>query len=299
MDSIVHTLCQYQSPGGAFGSTVHLPFGKEPDDNCFATALVLRELAPLLGVDDRQGAEGLAGACRRAAGYLMRNRYPVYPNLYSFYPHRRHPYWMDNALYADADDTSIIALELVRLGYKPADTLDYIADTYLQKYRATGEFARHLTAPWHHEGVFLTWLTTADLVNPIDCCVNANVVALLAAAGLTKQGGYAEATGMINSAVAWAGDHPVRLREITPYYPHPLELYRAVEHAVDSGAGELAPARDTLAAIPWLFDALNSERPVPICSSVDGGTFWIADAVHTARRLKHSMIAGELGLCQG
>lgn len=297
MNDLVRKICQQQSPGGGFISTVHLPFGKEEESNCFVTALVLRELSSLKRLKNWKMPEILKDACRRASGYLIRSRYPVYPNLYSFYPHRSHPFWMTNALYADADDTCIIALELVRYGYKPADTLSFIADKYLQKYRAAGNFSGHLTECWHRDGVFLTWFTAADFPNPIDCCVNANVLALLASAGLKKQPGYIEATNMINDAVGWAGDNPLRLREITPYYPHPVEFYWAVEHAVNSGVDELLPALESLSAIPWIFDKPNDNSSTRLCASLDDNFWWSAEVVHFARELKEMLVGEQLILC--
>lgn len=297
MDNLVRKICRQQSPGGGFISTVHLPFGKEEESNCFVTALVLRELSALRRLPGWEMPEMLEDACRRAAGYLIRSRYPVYPNLYSFYPYRRHPFWMKNPLYADADDTCIIALELVRHGYKPADTLFSIADKYLQKYRATGDFSGHLTAPWHRDGAFLTWFTTADFPNPIDCCVNANVLALLASAGLKNRPGYLEACNMIDEAVVWAGKNPFRLREITPYYPHPVEFYRAVEHSVRSGVDELRPALDGLSAIPRIFDKPRADSTTPVCASLDDNFSWFAEVVHVARELKQMLLGEQLILC--
>jgi hypothetical protein len=170
-------------------------------------------------------------------------------------------------------------------------------DKYLRKYRAAGDFSGHLTAPWHREGVFLTWFTTADLPNPIDCCVNANVLALLASAGLKNQPGYREAAGMINEAVGWAADDPFRLREITPYYPHPVEFYWALDHAVNSGVDELLPALNGLSAISWIFDKPAAGSSTPVCASLDDNFSWSAEVVHFARELKQMLIGEQLTLC--
>lgn len=277
MTEAVAALCRLQAPGGAFLSTVELPWGAMEDRNCFVTGLVLRETAGLSGFPE------LDEARRRACGYLLRSKYPVYPYLWSFYPQRAHPPFMRQALYADADDTCVIALELVRAGHLPAEALRFIAEEYLSRYRATGDLIHHRRDPWQPEGVFLTWFTTAPVENPIDCCVNTNVVAMLAAAGLTDQEGYSAACAMINRAAAETAAHPERGREFTPYYPSLAEWYHALVHAVESGATDLLPAMDALRAAPAVQAELDRVRP--LCSDVGGSIRWTAEALILARRL--------------
>ena len=274
-----------QSPGGTFLSTVHLPSGEVEDTNCFITALVLRELSQLRYASSWQQTAELEDASRRALGYLMRSVYPVSPHAYSFYPHQYHPFWMDTTLFADADDTAVIALELVRYGKRDPEIFTYIAENYLRIYRASGT---HLYAPWQREGVYLTWFTTADIDNPIDCCVNTNVVAMLAVAGLQDTPGYKEACAMINDAAAWAGADHERLRQLTPYYPHPIEWYYALDHAVKSGAEALRPARDVLASASWLDQSIDTQHPV--CSSLDGDIVWTSDVLHHVRQFKLELL---------
>ena len=304
MHELIQEICAQQSPGGTFLSKVHLASGDVEDLNCFVSALVLRELSRLQREVAWSAPPELQNAGRRALGFLMRSKYPVYPHLYSFYPRHKHPLWMGPALYADADDTSIIALELVRYQKRPPEILSYIAERYLMKYRAMGDLAHHLTEPWHREGVFLTWFTTADLPNPIDCCVNANVMALLAVGDLKATPGYAEAGALINEAVAWAGHDRRRLRQLTPYYPHPIELYHAVDHAVASGVHELVSARDALAGVPCIETCIEEPiveadgpvepvEPHRVCSSVDGEIYWTAEVLGQVRELKRSIMGGE------
>lgn len=284
MDDRIDALCHLQAPGGAFLSTVQLAHGPMEDRNCFVTGLVLRETAGI------ESSPALDEARRRACGYLLRSKYPVYPHLWSFYPHRAHPPFMRQALYADADDTCVIALELVRAGHLPREALRYIAEEYLTFYRATGDLKHHRLAPWQPEGVFLTWFTTAAVENPIDCCVNTNVVGMLAAAGLTDHQGYSPACAMINGAAAEAAAHPERGREFTPYYPSLAEWYHALVHAVASGASALLPAREALRAAPAVQAELD--RVTPLCSDVGGSIRWTAEVLWLARRLRKDLIGG-------
>lgn len=280
---LVASICARQSPGGAFLSSVHTSYGEVEDLNCFVTGLVLRELA---GVP---ATLALAEAQRRAYAFLLRSKYPVYRYSFGFYPVQFPPFWLRTALYPDADDTAVIGLELVRAGHWPAEALPYIAENYLRKYRATGSLRHHLTEDWHLEGVFLTWFTTAPGANPIDCCVNANVVALLAWAGLQATPGYAAACAMLNAAAAEAAAQPHRAPEFTPYYPHPAEWARALHHAVAAGAHELCPALAAVRGLPQLADPGGPGRALPtspLCSDATGTIWWKADVVALARRLR-------------
>ena len=209
-DTLVAAICARQSPGGVFLSTVRLPYGEVEDKNCFVTGLVLRELAHV------PATPALAEAKRKAYAFLLRSKYPVYPYSFAFYPQQFPPFWLRTALYPDADDTAVIALELVRAGYWPAEALPYIAENYLLKYRATGPLRHQLAHSWQPEGVFLTWFTTANVANPIDCCANTNVVAMMAWAGLQATAGYPEACAMINEAAALVADAPQRTAHFTP-----------------------------------------------------------------------------------
>lgn len=278
MNEIVEAICALQSPGGAFLSKVRLPFGDTEDRNCFVTGLVIRETSSV------HGYPALDEARRQAFAFLMRSKYPVYPYLFSFYPHHAHPFWMRNALYADADDTSIIALELARAGLFPAEALAYLAENFFLKYRATGDFRHHLTQDWQREGVFLTWFSSSDMANPIDCCVNTNVVALLASANLTGLDGYAAACDMINAAAKESAIEPLRSREFAPHYPHPVEWYYALEHAVNAGASALIPALESLRDAPLVKQDLLSESP--LCSDAEGKIVWTAKVLTLARQLR-------------
>lgn len=283
MDDLVQAIRAHQSPGGAFLSLVRLPFGDVEDRNCFVTALVLRELVPITGnavLDD---------AKRQAFAFLLRSKYPSYRHLFSFYPHRSHPFWMTNALYADADDTSVILLETVRAGHTAADALSYAAGQYFLTYRAVGDLRRHLTQDWQRDGVFLTWLTSADVENPIDCCVNTNVVGMLAAARLSDLDGYAAACSMINDCAEQTARRPALSREFTPFYPHPVEWYYALRHAVDAGAHELAPAQDHLGTLDSVQSAIGTTTP--LCSDTAGNIVWTAEVLTLARQLRAQMVS--------
>ncbi|MCC3158260.1 hypothetical protein LJ737_13510 [Hymenobacter sp. 15J16-1T3B] len=280
-EALITAIRRQMSPGGAFLSTVRTSYGEVEDRNCFVSGLVLRELAGLPTHPELDEARRLATA------FLLRSAYPqIYPYCFAFWPPQYPPFWLRTALYADADDTCVIGLELVRAGHWPAEALEYIADNYLQPHRATGALRHHLRHEWQPEGVFLTWFTTADAPNPIDCCVNTNAVALLARAGLKAAPGYAEACTMINTAAHLLARHPQQVQHFTPYYPHPGEWLHALRHAVAAGADELQPALAAVAGLPQLAAATGPEIPAPLCSDVSGDIVWTAPVLGLARELR-------------
>jgi len=279
-EGLASRLAALQSPGGTFLSRVSLPWGEVEDRNCFVTALVVRELHGIAGLDV------VTEARRQALAYLLRSGYPVYRDLYSFYPLRSHPFWMRSALYPDADDTAVINLELARAGLTSTAALAGVAERYLLRYRATGELGRYHDRPWHREGAFLTWLTTAPVANPIDCCVNTNVIALLAVAGLRGEQGYTAACEMINDAARRVPRSAGYSRRFTPFYPGPGEWRRALRHAVDVGAAELAPALEALEAVP-------DPSPRAVCCDVTGTVVWRSEALALARQLRARALGGE------
>jgi len=281
MADLAAAICALQSPGGCFLSSVRLPWGAVEDRNCFVTGLVLRELA---GASDPR----LDEARRRASAFLLRGRHPGHPCLFSFYPHRAHPFWMRRALYPDADDTAVVVRELVRAGHCPPRALDQAAERFA-RHRATGVRARRPDRRWRRPGVFLTWLTTADVPNPVDCCVNTNVLALLAAAGRTGADGYAAACAMVCDAAELAAARPGWSREFTPYYPDPREWCHALEHAVAAGAREVAPALEALRS----RRAADPPGPALLCCDEPGAIVWTAEVLALARRLAAPAGRGE------
>jgi hypothetical protein len=132
--------------------------------------------------------------------------------------------------------------------------------------------------------VFLTWLDTDDGRTTVDCCANANVVALLAFIGLTEAPGYAAACRMIEDGIRWAGDDWKRARVLTPYYPHPGELRYAVEHAIQCGSRALAEAGFLLQRAEWA--QIHPCPWSPICGSAYGGVFWTSPVLQAVRRFQ-------------
>ncbi len=184
----------------------------------------------------------------------------------------------------DADDTSIIALELLRHGVIDRSFVLKNTCTILKEFRL-----RNISPPapeWLRPGVFLTWLSGHEHRNIVDCCVNANVVALFAYAGITHWNGYREACEMIDDGIRWAGDSLQRARFLTPFYPHPIELFYALRYAITQGAIQLVPALQKLTQASWAAEDINTAKYRPICSSAYGGVVWSSSILQKIRLLE-------------
>jgi hypothetical protein len=281
-----------QAPSGAFCCTIVYADHKEQDGNGFATALVLRGLRRL------GHSPGLDGTRRRALDFLERCADPEIPGAYGFWPIAERPPWAQG-IPADSDDTAVLALELYRHERR---TLRQTRDTVYEVLvpRLLTHFDRS-GPPWIRPLTFPTWLSRdgARRANPVDCCVNANVLALMAVCGLQHLPGYDESCAMIAAALAWAAapekgledvarQRTLRLRTLTPYYPDPAAFLTAVTHAVACGVDALQPALERLR------DLCVQARPPAaargaLCSNAYGGYIWrcraldLVAAVQTAR----------------
>lgn len=266
-----------QSPTGAFKSTISGDIGPCLDWNGFMTALVIRTLGrvPI----NAQPIDSIQLGLK----FLYQCESSTYPGAFGFWPPGQNNPRVAS-LPEDADDTAVIALELAKWGYLTCKDLVNIACKALIPHRL--HYRKQLSPSWIRSGVFLTWLRQTDVANVIDCCVNANVVALLAYANLHHLPGYREACEMIEAGIRWAGNDLKRAKTLTPFYPHPVELTEAVQHAVTCGAKELIPSLTHLQSFPWALpqtsQMLTLERP--ICSSAYGSTLWRCEVLQRVRQ---------------
>lgn len=256
-----------QSPDGAFRSYLHWDVAPIVDWNCFTTALALRH-----------GARFLSPAAReKALTFLLRCRHS--DGAFGFWPPGGQPSLIRDILPSDCDDSAITAIELARGGrWVRRDLRQLVLDVLVRRRLL------HFDAPappWLRRGVFLTWLSP-DSRNPlVDCCANVNVAALLAFADMTHVPGYAAVCEMVEAGLIWAGDDKARARALTPYYPEPVELRYALEHAVRCGAHALEESSRRIRRAPWAH--LDPRPDAPLCGSAYGGVFWTAPVVQFMR----------------
>jgi hypothetical protein len=273
ISKFVKRLKAWQSSEGAFWSVIVFRDRKEIDWNGFVTALVLRELRRSSPDPELRHLQ------ERSLDFLEQCASNSFSGVFSFWPCASYPKWASQVP-GDIDDTALMSLELFRYGrLRQQDLLRIICKILIpQRIRQDTE----LKPPWIVPGAFLTWISVnSQHSNIVDCCVNANVVALMASVGATHLPGYKEACMMIEAGLQWAGDSPLRLRSLTPFYPNLQEFYLAVKHAVECGACLLQPSLDRLFALThndW------ASTDLPICSSAYHATMWYCPAISEVRQ---------------
>ncbi len=233
-------------------SVVRWPDGRwVRDDNGFVTALAVRE--------------------RRLAGHpvpgewldeLDRCRRP--DGSYGFWPVGAAPDWAPE-LPSDSDDTAVMLLELVLAGRVGREEARRVACRTVGSQR----LRRVLDPgpPWLRRGMFTTWHRRRDL-DLVDLTAVANVLALLHALGLRRIPGVEESLAALGAAVAWAGSSVPRWESLSPFYPEPDELARALAHATACGAPGLADGARAAREVCARRD------PDVVCSMAYGPPTW-------------------------
>jgi hypothetical protein len=269
--ALVEHLRGWQTASGAFTSRIVFREHVEDDANGFVTALVLRHLPALPELDALR---------QRALDFLERCESTVLPGAFGFWPMSERPAWAGRVP-TDIDDTAIMNLELARHGRRSRQEVQRVV--YERLMPSLLSEVVQPAPPWITPLVFPTWLAEgSDRQNPVDCCVNANVVALMRWCGLTALPGYPEACAMIDAALTWAGDDMLRLSTLTPYYPHPQELLYALSHAVACGVKELEQAHARLSTLMARHPVSPRLQGV-VCGNAYSGPYWVCPALEMAR----------------
>ncbi|MBA6304203.1 hypothetical protein [Colwellia sp. MB02u-14] len=267
-----------QLASGAFRSLVHFPDASCcEDENAFVTALVLRHSRHLSLMHT------LPDVFERALAFLARCQSSRFAGMYRFWPKADHPSWLGSFCIAeDADDSAIISLELQLYHRQNIEVASNLAQKVLEQHRF---FDSNLTRDdWRKQGVFLTWLDYLETPNPVDCCVNTNIIALLAHCGLKDLAGYQQTCQMINDAIVNSDGCETFIASLCPYYPDAVELYFALENAVAMG-GDLQPAFHFLSQQAWLLACLRKKQldNLPICSHQNGTIYWTSEVLQAIR----------------
>ncbi|HII00316.1 TPA: hypothetical protein HA351_01245 [Methanosarcinaceae archaeon] len=274
---IIRAIIEARAPEGAFPSFIRFGDRELRDLNSFTTAQVLRALR------DVSGPKALTEAREKALDFLLSCKAPERPGAFRYWPDPLRPPLIPE-LPADSDDTAIILLELVRHGRVSLESAVEAAASVLVPHRL-----KNVSQPapsWLRPGVFLTWLG-GEGANIVDCCANANVVALLAYTGHRHFPGYREACSMIEAGILWTEGKKERIQCLTPFYPHPAEFVYAIRNAVASGAKELEKSLNLVHGFGWLPETTDtaSAETWPICSDAYGTIVWSSGVLQKARSL--------------
>lgn len=254
-------------PSGAFPSTIvrlRKPVGGV-DENAFVTVQVLRTLSCC-------GQASWRVARRRGISFL--ERCEIAPDAFGFWPLDTWPSWMPR-FGPDVDDTALIAEVLYADGRIDRNRLLRVAATLSSARIRRVERIRPM---WINRGAFGTWIDGPPIV---DCAVNANVAAFLAAIGRRGEFGYDDAVRTVTEGVDWAGSSSAKLRTLAPFYPHPGELRMAMINAIARGVDEFA---EPLAVLDDRFgNELAVDATSPVCGSAYGAVDWYAPVIAAAR----------------
>lgn len=271
---LAERICSSQAIDGSFPSTIISKQRASTDHNACITGLVVRALGY-----DRLPPE-LHRARERALDFLETCERSALPGAFGFWPERSQP-----GRPGDADDTAIAAVELFRHGRRSLDWLKHVALRILIPFRVRP--SDEVRPPWIQAGAFLTWLRPSP-ANVVDTLVNANVAALFALAGLRHVPAYSSAARTVESAMEWSAGSFQKARLIAPYYAHPGEFYRTLEHAVGCGAIELWPSLKLIDR--WFGSDEQPEENRPVCCAPYGKTIWTAPLLQLTRKITTSKL---------
>lgn len=193
---------------------------------------------------------------------------------FSFWPAGQAPKWAP-PLVPDADDSSVMAVELLHAGRIGTQEARRIACHGVAAFRAQ----RVAHGPeWIRAGMFAVWQRPGITRQLVDCTAATNALALLTATDLLEVAGVAETVAAISAGVEWAAEDALRLSSLSPFYTEPNELRLALAHAVAEGCEPLEPVAAALG------DPLPPDRDATVCSSPYGLVTWHSPRLQVLRR---------------
>ncbi|MET9023687.1 hypothetical protein ABZV93_27310 [Actinopolymorpha sp. NPDC004070] len=252
------------APGGV-GSVVRWADGRSVhDSNGFVTALAVREVRRA-GKTVPEAWLDLLETCRRPNG------------SYGFWPYGATPAWAPE-LPADSDDTAVMLLELERAGRVSRTEARSVACHTVGAHRLRRVLAPG--PPWLRQGMFTTWHRrgAGHDIDLVDLTAATNVLALLYSLGLQQIPGVEETLAGLTTGLEWAASSAARWQSLSPFYPEPDELARALDHATHCG-------------VRGLTDGARTARQVcprqsldAVCSMAYGPPTWHSSDLAAIRR---------------
>ncbi len=278
MDDLLDELLLEQTVHGAFRSTVDYSGDMLVDETCFVTAqvaLILTELTALR----RPLVNRLRQAQTIALDFVEACACPEVTGAYRFYPHGLDSARLPIPLVADADDTALAWLALLRSGRRNRAQACKVLPILFERLQVVG--TQRGDAPWVRSGMYRTWFDSIG--GPADIGVNINVLAVFAEAGCHLPDRVARLSQAINGACSLVGFSNSSLRVLAPFYADVTEVAIALDRAVSAGVTALAPS--AARASFYVDRDRDCGRPLdrPLYCNVHGRPLWRSTSLQRAR----------------
>lgn len=265
---LLDNLLRSQSTSGAFPSYIQVQDERLEDENCFITSLVLLEL---LRIPPPYQSQAWQDAIQKGIHFIKDCEEATGNGKFNFYPYTLDTPRLPIAASPDFDDSALALLVLLKQGERDAAAVRTIIRDVFEPYRIISTTSKD--PAWVQPGLFRTWIDTYRYDNPVDCCVNLNMLCLYQQvfSGDTAPGALVHTA--VSGALKMYGTSTSAMRRISPYYAHVAELYFCLERA-----GYALPADDAL---------LVADRP--ICCNISGRPLWYAPVLQQARAIGMSL----------
>lgn len=271
--NILSDILKEQTVHGAFPSKVKMRDNLiAEDENVFITVLVLFELMR------QEKTPEVCDAISRGLDFVEACEVKPFSGIFRFYPSKLPSAKLNIPLYPDLDDSALSILILLYSGRRDEEW----AYTVLPDVFETNRLLYTNGHPaWIKAGAFKTWFGD-NHDNPVDCCVNINVLALYAYLGLNRSNVYKTALQSVKQGIKSSGLDHLHMRQLAPFYAHPLEVYECIKRAVHFGAIELAGERNAFQHLEsYRTDGINH----PVCCNDWGQPLWFSSTLQKARTI--------------
>lgn len=242
------------------------------DENIFITVLVLLELL------EHEKTPPVLTAIERALDFIEACEEEPLSGAFRFYPYKLKTAKLTIPLYADLDDSALAIIALIHSGRRDREWAVKVLSGVFENNRL---LCTNGHPAWVLPGSFKTW-TGNNHDNPVDCCVNLNVLCLYAYLGLNHREVYKTALKSVTNGLELSGLDPLYMRQLAPFYAQPGEVYECIKRAVRFGALELTG---------WLnrfrhFESYRTDEVFrPICCNNWGQPLWFSSALHGIRAI--------------
>jgi len=275
-------LSKCQCPSGAFPSFALADGQKIRDENCFTTAQIVWSLLRRGGPGDQETRS--RDILERALDFVESCESKTISGAYGFYPPDSENTRFTGELPPDADDTALAWIVLSEAGRRKRSDGRKLLKPLLENLRALAP-ARG-DPPWAGTGLYRTWFGTETPSNPVDICVNINILACMEMLGFEEDPHLTLAFAGIKRAFNILELSASSLRSLAPFYASPAEVEIALRRAVEVGVSELEPVYRLVRNQGHEAADRQAGRPDdrPLYCNAHGRPRWYSPALQLVRR---------------